>query len=121
MPDGGTARCDFPGGDARTLYRSIQKILALPDATRVFVGHDYLPAGRTRFRWETSVGEERATNIHVAGRTEDAFVALREARDATLAPPQLIMPALQVNIRAVALPPAGPSCRRYLKIPVTTG
>ncbi|MNS67317.1 Beta-lactamase hydrolase-like protein [compost metagenome] len=120
MPDYGTARCDFPGGDARTLYRSIQKILALPDATRVFVGHDYLPEGRTEFRWETSVGEEKAANIHVARRTEDAFVALREARDATLAPPQLILPALQVNIRAGALPPVEPSGRRYLKIPVTT-
>ncbi|WP_333611214.1 MBL fold metallo-hydrolase [Brevundimonas bullata] len=119
MPDYGTARCDFPGGDARTLYRSIQKILSLPDATRVFVGHDYLPeGGRADFRWETTVGEEKAANIHIAGRTEDDFVALREARDATLKAPQLILPALQVNIRAGALPPAEPSGKRFLKLPL---
>ncbi len=118
MPDYGTARCDFPGGDARTLYRSIQKILALPDATRVFVGHDYLPKeGRTDFRWETSVGEEKA-NIHLAGRNEEDYVAMREARDATLPPPQLILPALQVNIRAGALPPAEASGKRFLKLPL---
>lgn len=117
MPDYGTARCDFPGGDARTLYRSIQKILSLPDATRVFVGHDYLPEGRTDFRWETSVGEEKA-NIHLAGRSEDDYVAMREARDATLPPPQLILPALQINIRAGALPPAKASGRRFLKLPL---
>lgn len=117
MPDYGTARCDFPGGDARTLYRSIQKILSLPEATRVFVGHDYLPEGRTEFRWETSVGAEIA-NIHLAGRTEDDYVALREARDATLPPPQLILPALQVNIRAGALPPAEASGQRFLKLPL---
>lgn len=118
MPDYGTARCDFPGGDARTLYRSIQKILALPDATRVFVGHDYLPKdGRTDFRWETSVGEEKA-NVHLAGRSEDDYVAMREARDATLPPPQLILPALQVNIRAGALPPAEASGQRFLKLPL---
>ncbi|MEN5168862.1 MBL fold metallo-hydrolase [Brevundimonas pondensis] len=118
MPDYGTARCDFPGGDARTLYRSIQKILALPDATRVFVGHDYLPQdGRTEFRWETSVGEEKA-NVHLAGRSEDDYVAMREARDATLPPPQLILPALQVNIRAGALPPAEASGQRFLKLPL---
>lgn len=119
MPDYGTARCDFPGGDARTLYRSIQKILSLPDFTRVFVGHDYLPeGGRADFRWETTVGEEKAANIHIAGRTEDDFVALREARDATLKAPQLILPALQVNIRAGALPPAEPSGKRSLKLPL---
>jgi glyoxylase-like metal-dependent hydrolase (beta-lactamase superfamily II) len=118
MPDYGTARCDFPGGDARTLYRSIQKILALPEATRVFVGHDYLPEGRTDFRWETSVSEERAANIHIGGRSEDDFVALREARDATLKAPQLILPALQINIRAGALPPPEPSGRRFLKLPL---
>ena len=118
MPDYGTARCDFPGGDARTLYRSIQKILSLPDATRVFVGHDYLPeGGRADFRWETTVGEEKA-NVHLAGRSEDAYVAMREARDATLPPPQLILPALQVNIRAGALPPAEPSGKRFLKLPL---
>lgn len=119
MPDYGTARCDFPGGDARTLYRSIQKILSLPDATRVFVGHDYLPEdGRADFRWETTVGEEKAANIHISERTEDDFVALREARDATLKAPQLILPALQVNIRAGALPPAEPSGKRFLKLPL---
>lgn len=117
MPDYGTARCDFPGGDARTLHRSIQKILALPDATRVFVGHDYLPEGRTEFRWETSVGEEK-TNVHLVGHSEDDYVAMREARDATLAPPQLILPALQVNIRAGALPPAEASGKRFLKLPL---
>lgn len=118
MPDYGTARCDFPGGDARTLYRSIEKILALPDATRVFVGHDYLPKdGRTEFHWETSVAEEK-TNIHLTGRSEDDYVAMREARDATLSPPQLILPSLQVNIRAGALPPAEASGRRFLKLPL---
>ncbi|MFK0299153.1 MBL fold metallo-hydrolase [Brevundimonas sp. NPDC090276] len=118
MPDYGTARCDFPGGDARTLHRSIQKILSLPDVTRVFVGHDYLPKdGRTEFRWETSVDEEKA-NIHLAGRSEDDYVAMREARDATLPPPQLILPALQVNIRAGAMPPAEASGQRFLKLPL---
>lgn len=119
MPDYGTARCDFPGGDARTLHRSIQKLLALPDATRVFVGHDYLPQGREAFAWETSIGAQKAKNIHIGGgRSEDDFVALREARDATLSPPQLILTALQINIRAGALPPAAPSGRRFLKTPL---
>jgi len=119
MPDYGSARCDFPGGDARTLYRSIQCILALPPATRVFVGHDYLPEGRTEFRWETTVAAEAANNIHIgAGRSEDEFVALREARDATLKVPALILPALQINIRAGALPPAEPSGQRFLKTPL---
>jgi glyoxylase-like metal-dependent hydrolase (beta-lactamase superfamily II) len=118
MPDYGTARCDFPGGDARTLWRSIQKILSLPDDTRVFTGHDYLPEGRTEFRWESTVGEQKRANVHVAGRTEDEFVRMREARDATLKPPQLILPSLQMNIRAGALPPAEPSGRRFLKTPL---
>lgn len=119
MPDYGTARCDFPGGDARTLYRSIHRILALPDATRVFVGHDYLPEGRQDYRWETIVAAQKADNIHIGGgRTEDDFVALREARDATLKPPQLILPSLQVNIRAGALPPAEASGKRFLKLPL---
>ncbi|MBU1324470.1 MAG: MBL fold metallo-hydrolase [Alphaproteobacteria bacterium] len=118
MPDYGTARCDFPGGDARTLWRSIQRILSLPETTRVFVGHDYLPAGRSEFRWESTVGEQARANIHVAGRTEDQFVAMREARDATLTPPQLILPSLQVNIRAGALPPPEASGRRFLKTPL---
>jgi glyoxylase-like metal-dependent hydrolase (beta-lactamase superfamily II) len=120
MPDYGTARSDFPGGDARTLYRSIHRILALPPATRVFVGHDYLPAGRTDYRYETTVADEAADNVHVGGdTTEDAFVAMREARDRTLAPPTLILPALQVNIRGGALPPASPSGKVFLKLPVT--
>ncbi|PQZ83855.1 MULTISPECIES: MBL fold metallo-hydrolase [unclassified Brevundimonas] len=119
MPDYGTARCDFPGGDARTLHRSIQKLLALPDATRVFVGHDYLSQGRETFAWETTIGAQKAGNIHIGGgRSEDDFVALREARDATLSPPQLILTALQVNIRAGALPPSASSGRRFLKTPL---
>ena len=119
MPDYGTARADFPGGDARTLYRSIQKLLALPAETRIFVGHDYLPAGRNEFRFETTVGDQRANNIHIGGGTsEEAFVAMREARDATLKAPQLILPALQINIRAGALPPPEPDGRRFLKIPL---
>jgi glyoxylase-like metal-dependent hydrolase (beta-lactamase superfamily II) len=102
MPDFGTARTDFPGGDAATLYRSIQRLLALPDETRVFVGHDYLPEdGRGDFRWETTVGAEREGNVHVgADRSEPDFVALRSARDATLPPPKLLEPALRANIRA---------------------
>ncbi len=119
MPDYGSARCDFPGGDARTLYRSIQRILGLPPGTRVFVGHDYLPEGRTEFRWETTVATEAADNIHIgAGRSEDDFVALREARDATLKVPALILPALQINIRAGALPPVEASGKRFLKLPL---
>ncbi len=105
MPDFGTARADFPGGDAATLYRSIQRILALPPETRVFVGHDYLPKdGRADFRWETTVGAERDGNIHVGGGASEAgFVALRTARDATLPPPKLLEPALRANIRAGAV------------------
>jgi len=122
MPDYGTARADFPGGDARTLYRSIGKLLALPPETRLFVGHDYLPeSGRTGFAWETTVGAERDGNIHVgSGRNEDAFVATREARDATLGAPALILPSLQVNIRAGALPPVEADGRSYLKTPLNT-
>ncbi|MCA0356349.1 MAG: MBL fold metallo-hydrolase [Proteobacteria bacterium] len=120
MPDYGTARADFPGGDARTLYRSIQKVLALPPETRVFVGHDYLPAGRDTFRWETTVAEERARNIHVGGGSqEDDFVAMRQARDATLAAPTLILPSLQVNIRAGALPEPTAAGNVFLRLPVT--
>lgn len=122
MPDYGTARADFPGGDARTLFRSIQKLLALPGETRVFVGHDYLPKdGRSAFAWETTIAAEREANVHVgAGREEDDFVAMREARDATLGPPQLILPSLQVNIRAGELPPPQADGRRYLKTPLNT-
>jgi glyoxylase-like metal-dependent hydrolase (beta-lactamase superfamily II) len=120
MPDYGTARADFPGGDAAALYRSIRRILALPPETRVFVGHDYLPSGRNQFRWETTVGEERAGNVHVRdGVAEAEFVAMRRARDATLAPPALLFQSLQVNIRAGALPPASPQGRVFLKTPVT--
>lgn len=119
MPDYGTARTDFPGGDARTLYRSIQRLLTLPGETRVFVGHDYLPQGRTDYRFETTVAEQRAHNIHIGGGvSEDAFVAMREARDATLGAPQLILPSLQVNIRAGDLPPPDDNGQRYLRLPL---
>lgn len=119
MPDYGTARADFPGGDARILYRSIQKLLALPDETRVFVGHDYLPADRADFRFETSVGDQRARNIHIGGGvSEDAFVAMRQARDSTLRAPQLMLPALQINIRAGAMPPPEADGRRFLRMPL---
>ncbi len=120
MPDFGTARTDFPGGDARTLYRSVRRILDLPPETRVFVGHDYLPReGRSDFAWETTVSAQRRANIHVHdGVTEDEFVAMREARDSTLGPPALILPSLQVNIRAGDMPPAEPSGKRFLKVPI---
>ncbi len=118
MPDGGSARADFPGGDARTLYRSIRRVLALPGETRLFMCHDYGPNGR-EIRWETTVAEQRAQNIHVRdGVTEDDFVRLREARDATLAMPRLIIPSLQVNMRAGDLPPPDDSGRRFLKVPI---
>ncbi len=120
MPDYGTARADFPGGDAATLYRSIRKILALSPETRIFVGHDYLPAGRTNPVWETTVADERATNVHVHdGVGEDEFVKLRTARDKTLAAPKLILPSLQVNIRGGALPKPEADGKIYLKTPVT--
>lgn len=120
MPDYGTARADFPGGDARTLYRSIRKLLALPPETRIFLCHDYKPEGRDTYVWETTVAEERARNIHVHdGVTEDGFVAMREKRDATLAAPVLLLPSIQVNMRAGHVPPAEENGRRYLKIPLT--
>ena len=120
MPDYGTARADFPGGDAAILYRSIRRIMTLPPETRIFVGHDYLPAGRTEVAWETTVAQEKAQNIHAHDGVEEAdFVTMRQARDATLAPPTLILPALQVNIRAGALPPPSPGGRVFLKLPVT--
>ncbi len=119
MPDYGTARADFPGGDAATLYRSIRKILTLPPETRIFVGHDYLPADRDAYAWETTVADERTANVHVHdGVAEADFVAMREARDATLAAPTLILPSLQVNIRAGALPDPSRSGRVFLKLPV---
>ena len=118
MPDGGTARADFPGGDARTLFRSIQRVLALPPQTRLFMCHDYGPNGR-QIRNETTVAEQHAHNIHVRdGVTEDEFVALRNARDATLPMPNLIIPALQVNMKAGALPTPDETGRRYLNVPL---
>jgi glyoxylase-like metal-dependent hydrolase (beta-lactamase superfamily II) len=118
MPDFGTARADFPGGDARLLYRSIQKLLALPAETRLFVCHDYKPPGREAFAWETTVAAERA-NVHLTGGNEDAFVAMREERDASLEAPLLLLPAIQTNIRAGKLPPAEVNGVSYFKIPVT--
>jgi glyoxylase-like metal-dependent hydrolase (beta-lactamase superfamily II) len=118
MPDGGSARADFPGGDARTLYRSIQRILSLPGETRLFMCHDYGPNGRD-IQWETTVAEEREHNIHIGkGISEDEFVKMREARDAMLAVPKLIIPSLQVNMRAGQLPPADESGTTFLKVPV---
>jgi glyoxylase-like metal-dependent hydrolase (beta-lactamase superfamily II) len=118
MPDGGSARADFPGGDARTLYRSIQRVLALPPQTRLFMCHDYGPNGR-EIRWETTVAEQHEHNIHVRdGIGEDTFVAMREARDATLAVPRLIIPSLQVNMKAGELPRPDESGKRFLKVPL---
>jgi glyoxylase-like metal-dependent hydrolase (beta-lactamase superfamily II) len=118
MPDYGTARCDFPGGDARTLYRSIRRILALPPGTRLFTCHDYAPGGR-EVAWETTVAAQRAGNLHVHdGVEEDAFVAMRELRDRTLSPPDLILPAIQVNIRAGDLPSPDANGIAYLRIPL---
>ncbi len=118
QPDKGTARCDFPGGDAATLYQSIQKLLELPDETRIFVCHDY-PGDQRDHRWETSVGEQKRANIHVgAGTSEAEFTHLREARDATLGMPRLILPSVQVNIRAGEMPPADDNGVHYLKIPI---
>lgn len=119
MPDFGTARCDFPGGDAATLYRSIRRLLSLPPQTRLFMCHDYKAPGRDRYAWETTVAEQRRANIHVRdGIDEAAFVALRRGRDATLAAPVLLLPSVQVNIRAGNLPPAEANGTSYLKIPL---
>lgn len=119
MPDYGTARADFPGGDARMLYRSIQRILSLPAATRLFMCHDYKAPGRDQYVWETTVGEEKERNVHVGkGVREDDFVAMRTSRDATLAAPLLLLPSIQVNIRAGKFPPAEANGVRYLKVPV---
>jgi glyoxylase-like metal-dependent hydrolase (beta-lactamase superfamily II) len=119
MPDFGTARCDFPGGDARQLYRSIRRIFELPDETRLFMCHDYKAPGRGEYRWETTVGEEKRHNVHVReGVTEDEFAAMRTARDKTLGMPRLILPSVQVNMRAGQMPPPEDDGRRYLKIPV---
>lgn len=117
MPDGGSARADFPGGDAGQLWDSIQKVLALPGEMRLFMCHDYGPNGRD-IRWETTVAEEKAHNIHIAGKSREEFVALRTARDATLAMPKLIIPSLQVNMRGGDLPPPDEDGKRYLKVPI---
>ena len=120
MPDGGSARADFPGGDARTLYRSIRRVLSLPPSTRLFMCHDYGPNGR-EIRWETTVAEQRAHNIHVRdGIGEDEFVEKREARDRTLAMPKLIIPSLQVNMKAGELPRPDETGKRFLKVPLNT-
>jgi glyoxylase-like metal-dependent hydrolase (beta-lactamase superfamily II) len=121
MPDYGTARADFPGGDARTLYRSIRKILALPPETRLFMCHDYLPAkGRKHYKWETTVKEELAKNLHANQKiSEDEFVKMREARDKTLSAPTLLLPSIQVNMRAGKMPPPDRNGVHYIKVPIT--
>lgn len=119
MPDYGTARADFPGGDARTLYRSIRRLLALPDETRLFMCHDYKAPGRDEYRWETTVGEQRRSSVHVHdGISEDDFVALREQRDSSLSVPKLLLPSIQVNIRAGHFDQAQSNGVTYLRIPV---
>ncbi len=119
MPDYGTARCDFPGGDARELYRSVQKLFALPEQTRLFVCHDYLPPGRTQYRWESTVAEQKAHNIQIhEGVSEDEFAKIRNQRDAMLDIPALIIPSVQVNMRAGHLPPPDDNGVTYLKLPI---
>ncbi|RDV05592.1 MBL fold metallo-hydrolase [Undibacter mobilis] len=119
MPDYGTARADFPGGNARDLYRSIKRVLSLPPETRLFMCHDYKAPGRDNYAWETTVAEERARNVHVhEGVSEQDFVSMREARDATLAAPLLLLPSIQVNIRAGKFPPAEVDGVHYLKVPI---
>ena len=122
MPDYGTARADFPGGSAETLYRSIQRLFELPDDTRLYLCHDYLPeAGRTEYQWETTIGEQRQNNIHVHdGVSEEEFVEMRSKRDASLSLPTLIVPSVQVNIRAGSLPPPESNGVSYIKVPVDT-
>jgi glyoxylase-like metal-dependent hydrolase (beta-lactamase superfamily II) len=122
MPDYGTARCDFPGGNARTLYRSMQRILALPGEMRLFMCHDYKAPGRETFAWETTVGDERDRNVHIGGGVgEEDYVAMREARDATLSVPKLLYPAIQVNIRGGRLPPPDANGIAYIKLPLNLG
>lgn len=119
MPDFGTARCDFPGGSAADLYRSIQRILALPDETRIFVGHDYKAPGRDDYAWETTVGEQKALNVHIgAGRPIAEFVAMRQSRDAGLGMPRLILPSLQTNMRAGHMPEPEDNGQSYFKVPI---
>lgn len=121
MPDSGTARCDFPGGDPATLYRSIRRILALPEATRIFVCHDYKAPGRDRIAWETTVAEQRHANTHVHdGIGEAEYIALRRARDSTLPMPRLMLPSVQVNLRAGTMPPPEANGVRYIRIPIDT-
>ncbi|MDF3982206.1 MBL fold metallo-hydrolase [Luteibacter sp. PPL554] len=119
MPDYGTARCDFPGGSARTLYRSIRRLMALPDATRAFMCHDYKAAGRDLYAWESTIGAQRTGNVHVhEGVGEDDFVSVRERRDATLPMPRLILPSIQINMRAGDRPPPEDNGVSYLKLPL---
>ena len=119
MPDFGTARCDFPGGSAEVMFDSVQKILSLPDTTRIFVGHDYKAPGRETFAWESTVGAQKALNVHVgAGKSKEDFVAMRTTRDATLAMPRLIIPSLQVNMRAGHMPEPEENGKSYLKVPI---
>ena len=119
MPDYGTARADFPGGDARTLYRSIRRLLELPDETRLFLCHDYKAPGRDEYRWETTVGEQKRSSVHIhEGKSEDEFVAMREERDASLSVPKLLLPSIQVNIRAGRFDEAEANGVTYLRIPV---
>jgi glyoxylase-like metal-dependent hydrolase (beta-lactamase superfamily II) len=119
MPDYGTARADFPGGDAGKLYRSIRKLLRLPRETRLFMCHDYKAPGRDSYAWETTVGDERDNSVHVHdGVSEEEFVAMREKRDKGLAAPRLLLPSIQVNIRAGRFPPAEANGVHYLKVPM---
>lgn len=119
MPDFGTARCDFPGGSSEALFNSITKLLTLPDETRIFVGHDYKAPGRDDYAWETTVGEQKALNIHIgAGKSLEEFVRMRDARDATLGMPRLILPSIQVNMRAGNMPPGDEQGKVFLKIPI---
>jgi glyoxylase-like metal-dependent hydrolase (beta-lactamase superfamily II) len=119
MPDFGTARCDFPGGSSEKLFSSIQKILTLPDATRIFVGHDYKAPGREEYAWETTVGEQKAKNVHIgAGNSKEDFVKLRDERDATLGMPRLIVPSLQVNMRAGNMPEPDSEGDVFIKVPI---
>ena len=119
MPDFGTARCDFPGGDAGTLFDSVQTLFAFPDDTRVFLCHDYKAPGRDHFQWQTTIGDEKRSNIHVkTGTSRDAFIEMRTKRDATLAMPKLILPSVQINMRAGDLPPPESNGMRYMKLPI---
>lgn len=119
MPDFGTARCDFPGGSAEVMFDSVQKILSLPEETRIFVGHDYKAPGRDVFAWESTVGAQKAMNVHIgAGRSKEDFVVMRQKRDATLAMPRLIIPSLQINMRAGQFPEPEENGQSYLKVPI---